>query len=106
MTAPSLSDCNQCGAAPGELHRVHGCDLERCAWCGGQLWTCGCPQAKVDTLPRVPWSGEYPGDSECREFGWMVGSEPDLMRLKGSGEARWDRKAARWVLKKGKLDDA
>lgn len=60
---------------------------------------------------RIPWTGEWPGVAECREFGWYAkrapigwhpcdqrddGATEDLNRLY-SGEARWDRDTQRWV---------
>ncbi len=46
--------CGDCGARPGGFHH-HGCDLEACPRCGGQLITCGCvQQATVLPLRPVP----------------------------------------------------
>ena len=36
-----MRKCGDCGAQPGELHE-HGCDVERCALCGGQAFACPC----------------------------------------------------------------
>lgn len=33
--------CHDCGAIKGEFH-VEGCDVERCAGCGGQRFNCDC----------------------------------------------------------------
>lgn len=40
-TAPPGAPCPACGAPEGALH-VTGCDLERCPFCRGQLFSCGC----------------------------------------------------------------
>jgi hypothetical protein len=102
--------CPDCGARPGTLHRA-GCDVERCPNCGGQLFLslCGCPARSQRR--RLPWTGEWPGEAECREFGWYArlipgvgwvpcspedpNAGPDLNRL--YREAVWDRRAGRFV---------
>ena len=98
-----MRNCNDCGTKPGELHTA-GCDIERCPRCGMQKIACDCiyevcgmdPSTLEEDHPeiysegptdemyatwdaewaarRIPWSGEYPGSSECREYGfWCVG---------------------------------
>jgi hypothetical protein len=90
------------------LHRI-GCDIEQCPNCGLQLISCDCPADLV--CHRLPWSGEWPGEEECREFGWYAqmvsgvgwvpcdrddaGANPDLNRL--SLEAEWDPLSRRFI---------
>jgi hypothetical protein len=105
------SNCPDCGVKPGELHRL-GCDVERCPDCGGQYLMCiGHDEPEY---PRIPWSGEWPGNAECREFGWWSrfvlevgwircaddepGASEDLNRL--SHDATWAPEQARWVLRR------
>ena len=38
--------CHDCGAKEGELHK-YGCDMERCPFCGGQLFSCNCAYEKL-----------------------------------------------------------
>lgn len=102
--------CGDCGVQPGRLH-LNGCDVERCADCGGQRISCDC---EYPAKPRLKWTGTWPGDAECIEFGWYskrnhkgVGyvrcskddpeAGPDLNRL--YDDARWDKKLGRFVLK-------
>lgn len=98
--------CPDCGVAPGQMHAA-GCDVAACGACGGQRLSCGCPANE----PVLPWSGEWPGEAECREFGWYAvlvpgsgwvpclptaaGAVPDLSRL--YAEADWDRAQGRFV---------
>ena len=106
--------CPDCGAATGELHRK-GCDVEPCPYCGGQRLSCRfmgrC--GRVRRGDRIPWTGEWPGDAECREFGWYAKPGPDR-RLVACGpdepgaslvlnrlhaDAVWDRASKRFVRK-------
>lgn len=104
-----MSKCHDCGALPGTLH-VPGCDVERCPDCGGQYISCSCPDSLT---PRLPWTGEWPGVVECREFGWYArlvpirgwvpcmpsdeGATEDLNRL--HLEAVWNKERGRFVLR-------
>lgn len=114
----TLTECRDCGALPGKYHTL-GCDVERCPYCGGQLLMClmcGCVEAYESPWPpplddRMPWTGEWPGERECREFGWYArivpgkgwvacapdvpGAREDLNRL--LMETEWDRENKRYV---------
>lgn len=112
-------DC-RCGAHPDQLHKP-GCDVERCALCGGQTIACTC----VYTMTRkpLPWEGYYPGTAECVELGWFTRyvdasgqpaalpspggksmaceaadayAQPDFSRL--DREAQWDKQKCRFVV--------
>lgn len=100
MKTREITDCNDCGAKPGEFHQP-GCDVERCPMCGGQSISCDCIYTfcgyDMDTLEedhpdiyrngpteamlkkwddefylasRLPWTGLWPGVEECREYGF------------------------------------
>ena len=104
-----MTACQDCGAKIGELH-AHDCDVERCAYCGGQLIGCGCTVPDDD---RLPWTGDWPGVELCQENGWYArlvadrgwvscgpgepGAAPDLNRL--LVEAVWDREKKGFVKK-------
>lgn len=116
MITEKVDSCFDCGAGLGELH-AHGCDVERCPYCGGQMISCFCDDSFPDGVPdkdRMPWDGFWPGDRECEEYGWYArvprngemggwipcgpeepGAQPDINRLRV--EARWDRALKRWV---------
>lgn len=103
--------CGDCGVKPGEFH-VPGCDVERCPLCGGQMISCGgdCePDKHLTDADLMPWTGVWPGEKECIEFGWFSkwgysgwercsGDDPeagpDLNRL--FTDAYWDKEAKRW----------
>lgn len=102
--------CPDCGVRAGEEHDA-GCDVARCLITGHQRLSCD----QGHDCGRNVWTGEWPGDAECREFGWWVqdrcsegmgfvpcapdapGAVEDLNRL--SRDARWSPEAARWVLR-------
>ncbi|WP_019584160.1 hypothetical protein [Thioalkalivibrio sp. ALE16] len=93
----TTKNCPDCNVAPGEYHEPD-CDVERCPACGFQLLSCGCA---IHDCPPVPWMGEWPGEAECREFGWTITingrEEPDLNRL--YAEAAWNPEKQRFERK-------
>ncbi len=127
-------DCGDCGAKPNTLH-MPGCDVERCRLCGGQAISCACnypedehgelrdmtdeEDAELDLRieaagGRLPWTGEWPGAAECREFGiwskfvpgrgWVQCSRNDpeaTEDLSGLWYYPWDVKLGRHVAKPG-----
>jgi len=100
--------CHDCGAEVGKLHK-RGCDVELCPDCGGQYISCSCRGKRRHN--RLAWTGHWPGDMECRAFGWWsrwvggrgwvrckatdTGACPDLNRL--AAEGVWDAHAGRFV---------
>jgi len=110
MNAKELPNCRDCQAQPGQLHE-EGCFVEDCPYCGGQLASCDhCFEYPPDD-DRMPWTGEWPGVTEAREFGWYAklvpgrgwmpcepnetGAQENLNRLRD--EAVWDREQKRWI---------
>ena len=108
MTTTAAALCPDCGVEPGVIHD-RGCDVARCLESGLQRLCC---REKHDCGEDV-WTGRWPGQAECEEFGWWayfvpngdpswVSCGPDrpgavhhLSRL--ILEARWDRETARWI---------
>lgn len=70
FTAPS--DCPDCGVCPGQLHHG-GCHVARCASTGQQRAGCGHPGSACNTR----WTGHWPGDAECWEYGFFIQPGPD-----------------------------
>jgi hypothetical protein len=111
--------CHDCKVKPGALHKP-GCDVERCPNCGFQLCTCGCSDAEIEAVGRMVWTGRWPGEAECEEYGFWCrqgeklpgalvgqwtpchkddpGARPHLNRL--VFECDWDKTKKRFVLKK------
>jgi hypothetical protein len=100
-------NCPRCGVPPGSMHD-DWCVLEQCANCGRWGLSCFCDPEVIAV--RLPWTGEWPGLAECREFGWYSRRAPkgwvscerdhpeaaeDLNRL--LVEAEWDPLQMRFI---------
>ena len=59
--------CPDCGAARGDKH-TEGCDVARCLVTGLQRLAC----LNDHDHGADEWSGRWPGEAECEEFGWWV----------------------------------
>lgn len=97
--------CPDCQVQPGDPHHQN-CDVARCLVTGMQRLQCRDYDCGDDV-----WTGLWPGEAECREYGWYVqfdpgrgwvrcdaddqGAEPDLNRL--LVEASWNPSTRRWV---------
>lgn len=119
----SAGPCNDCGALVGEPH-LDECDVARCLFTGGQRLICGSLgflgiEVEDHDCGTEAWTGVWPGEAECREFGWWTefippapgeqfgrwerrqegdpGAVPNTNRL--VTDARWDRHRGRWVLR-------
>jgi hypothetical protein len=136
-----VTKCPDCGAPVGERHRG-SCDIEPCPRCGRQSISCDCiyevcgidPSSMEQEHPdiftngptdemceqwnrewghrSIPWSGEYPGKAECRQYGlyakFVVGkgwqrcdrndadATEDLNTLLVKGH--WDVDTQKWVI--------
>jgi hypothetical protein len=109
MTDPDT--CPDCGAPVNAPH-TEGCDVARCLFNGEQRVA---HDSNSHDCGRDVWTGLWPGEAECVEFGWWSvfhgfskvggtgwlrcgpdtpGAVPNLSRL--LEEAVWDRSAGRW----------
>ena len=59
--------CPDCAGRYGARHK-EGCDVALCVGCGLQQLQCG---EHLDT-PMQTWTGVWPGEAECREWGWWA----------------------------------
>ncbi len=95
-------NCPDCSATTGSLHKL-GCDVEVCPDCGGQQISCDCDHEDDFIHDRLPWTGEWPGKAECREYdlwskwvdggGWVkcTATDPDAGEdLNALYYYRWD----------------
>lgn len=97
---PKLINCPDCGVRPRRLH-LHGCDVARCADTGLQRLDCGHSGLRCNTI----WTGMWPGDAECHEYGFLIqpgpDASPDLEPLPDINrlymECDWDRDQQRMV---------
>lgn len=108
MTSQGSAFCPDCGVDPGRWHE-EGCDVARCMQYGSQQIRC----EPDHDCGSDRWTGEWPGEAECREFGWWVqdrcaeglgfapcspdapGAMADLNRL--MYDAQWSPELPRWV---------
>jgi hypothetical protein len=118
--------CQDCGVYPGEIHEP-GCEIAKCAICGGWLITCRCIKedaffTEVQELGGpIPWSGVPVGTQEAIEYGfwckWSLIVPTDENRCQTSGwvicgademgshpdlnrvqsACEWDKTKRRWV---------
>jgi hypothetical protein len=109
----TLEMCHDCAVSPGEKHK-DGCDVARCLECGFQRISC--EHEESDLGWGEIWTGEWPGELECREFGlwvknwddrnpgWVKTTAEDpvaiedlnaLHELAATGMVRWNGR--RWV---------
>lgn len=106
--------CPDCGAVIDEPHD-DACDVARCLATGMQRLLCSGDEHCGQDI----WSGLWPGEAECAEYGWWAYFEggpagetgtgwvrcgpdhpdavPDLNRL--ILDCRWDQVRGRWVRK-------
>ena len=113
MTTEIREACPDCGAVIDEPH-LAGCDVARCLATGMQRLQC----SEDEHCGQDIWSGTWPGEMECAEFGWWTlfreplpgepygawircGADypdavPDLNRL--VRECTWDQVRGRWVI--------
>ncbi|WP_191304467.1 hypothetical protein [Lentzea cavernae] len=78
--------------------------MSRCPECGTQALQCGDHTSSGQGI----WTGEWPGDLECREWDWwtpfthpngtteMVSDLNRLALAAARGEVRWDKQAERY----------
>jgi len=60
-----LTNCHDCGAKPGQIHK-DGCDTERCSVCGGQRLQC---DSKGHDKAFARWTGIWAGAAEADYLG-------------------------------------
>lgn len=82
-----MSYCNDCGVEVGTPHE-DGCDVARCTECGHQRISCDHDDSDVGW--GQIWTGIWPGEKECMEWGWLrKDGGPDLNRL--AVYAKWNK---------------
>jgi hypothetical protein len=75
LTEGSARPCPGCSAAPGALH-AEECNVALCAMTGRQR-SASCVTFGEITHPqdrdcRTVWTGRWPGDAECEEYGFYA----------------------------------
>jgi hypothetical protein len=69
--------CHDCAVKLGQLHE-QGCDVERCALCGGQAISCDCVYEN---------DSDWDGESEATEEMWAA---HDAKVAKAGGRIPWE----------------
>lgn len=95
MALPDRATCGDCGVREGELHG-DGCDMERCAFCGGQRISCAC--ATRHFYPEMRGLGEIFQEDEADPSKketptWKRMGIPERVYTNGLSddqEAEWD----------------
>ena len=111
-----MNRCPDCQVAASDKHRP-GCDVARCKLTGWQALQCEEDHPEEECFGTV-WTGQWPGNIECQEFGWYSyfmpngnpswrsctpdypGAVEDLNRLSmahAKGELIWDIEKERLV---------
>lgn len=113
VLVPDGGPCPDCAVPVGARHD-DGCDVAPCKGCGRQALQCD----EHQHLPMTVWTGEWPGERECRELGLFIthesvqhppfvkttGDDPDatgdlneLARWGFTGKVVWNPERERWV---------
>lgn len=106
--------CPDCQVDVGEAHD-NGCDVAQCLMFGEQRLMHELEGTNEEhNCGRDVWTGRWPGEAECEEFGWWarwVPGQPGWVRCEADApdarldlnrlatDARWDPATSRWVQK-------
>lgn len=104
MPNETTTNCPDCGVTPGQTHKEN-CDIARCAHTGEQRLQCGHEDC------HTTWTGQWPGDAECAEYGWWIRMDSDLGWVPCAADhpeatedlnrlnthAHWDANAQRYI---------